>query len=681
VHGAHAFLPALSTVLCVAAVTTVLFQRLHQPVVLGYLLAGLLVGPHVPIPLVADPEIVQTLSELGVILLMFSLGLEFSLRKLLQVGPRAALTAVVESSVMVWLGYLAGRAFGWSRVGSLFAGATVAISSTTIVARAFDEQRVSGAARDRVLGVLVVEDLVAILLMTLLTAVAGGDRVSPLLLATSAGRLALFLVLLVAIGLLVVPRAVRAIVKTGKPETLLVASVGLCFAVALLAQEAGYSVALGAFLAGSLVSESGEAHAIEPLVAPVRDLFAAVFFVSVGMLIDPLLIAHHWRLVLALSGLVLAGKTLGVGLGAFLTGSSPRQALAAGMSLSQIGEFSFILAGLGLALKAAPAELYPAAVAVSAFTTLTTPWMIRLSGPAAALVDRKLPHRLQTFAALYGSWVDALAEAPVQRTAGARHDARRLLRDLALLAGVLIGTSLGHGALAGFFAEHLSLPLLACEVAVFACAAAVAAPLGAGVVLLSRGLGRKLALSALPESGRMVDLAQTPRRALLVTLQLTLLLACGLLLLAVTQPFLPGWVSLLLPLLALPVSAVVFWRTATNLDGHVRAGAEVIADALLSQSRATPHGRVELGEVDRLLPGMGAPTAVRIEAGDPAAGRSLKELNLRGATGATVLAIARGEERVVAPGPDERLRAGDVLALAGTHEAVAAASALLSGQR
>jgi CPA2 family monovalent cation:H+ antiporter-2 len=383
-HSAHHFLLALTIVLCVAAVTTVLFQRLRQPVVLGYILAGLVVGPHVPIPLVADREIVQTLSELGVILLMFALGLEFSLRQLVRVGPTAGVTALVQSSIMVWLGFVAGRAFGWTTLESVFAGAIVAMSSTTIIAKAFDDLGVRGALRDLVVGVLLVEDLFAILFMAVLTAVATGAGVSPGELGATLGRLGAFLAVLLAVGMLLVPRGIRYVSRHGSPETLLVASLGLCFAISYLALAAGYSVALGAFIAGSLVAESGRAHVVEDLVRPVRDLFAAIFFVSVGMLIEPALVARHWVAIVVFIGLVVAGKSLAVALGAFLTGNGVRTSVQAGMSLAQIGEFSFILASLGASLGATREFLYPLAVAVSAVTTLTTPWLITGSGPAAA---------------------------------------------------------------------------------------------------------------------------------------------------------------------------------------------------------------------------------------------------------------------------------------------------------
>ncbi|MBM4336971.1 MAG: cation:proton antiporter, partial [Deltaproteobacteria bacterium] len=311
---AHAFLVALTIVLGVAAVTTVVFQRLGQPVVLGYIIAGLIIGPSVPIPLVADRQIVATLSELGVILLMFSLGLEFSLTKLLRLGPAPSLTALLVSSLMIWLGFVSGQLLGWTTLESLFAGALIAISSTTIIAKVFDDQAIGGPLRELVVGVLIVEDLLAILLMATLTAIASGSGLSASEMAITTGKLAAFLIGLVAIGLLVVPRGVRGIQRLGRPETTLVTSIGFCFGVSLLAHAFGYSVALGAYIAGALIAESGEEKPIDQLVKPVRDLFAAIFFVSVGLLIDPALIARHWQAVAAFSAVVIVGKIVGVSL-------------------------------------------------------------------------------------------------------------------------------------------------------------------------------------------------------------------------------------------------------------------------------------------------------------------------------------------------------------------------------
>ncbi|HMC32847.1 MAG: potassium transporter [Deltaproteobacteria bacterium 13_1_40CM_68_24] len=678
-HHANVFLTNLAIVLCVAAVTTVVFQRLRQPVVLGYILAGLLVGPHVPFPLVADDEIIRGLSELGVILLLFTIGLEFTVEKLLRVGAAAAIVAAVEVSIQIILGDLAGRIFGWSPRESLFAGAVVAISSTTIIAKAFAELRIGGRLRELVLSILIVEDLIAILLLAALTTLSAG-RLSAAELGITAGRLALFLGCVVVAGLLIIPRLVRAILKLDRPETTAVASVGICFAFALLAQRFGYSVALGAFLAGTLVAESQHGVSIEHLLQPVRDLFAAVFFVSVGMLIDPRLVRQHWAAILVLSAVVIAGKTVGVSIPAFLTGAGIRTSVAASMSLAQIGEFSFIIAAVGTSTRIVPDFFYPVAVSVSALTTLTTPWMIRASGPVAAWVDRKLPHALQTFVALYASWIDGL-RAPGPRRTRAQRLVRLLLLDAALLTAAVV-------LCARFFPDVVDwlrargLGARAAEMIALATAIALTTPFLAGSVRLVGALALSLATQALPAGAPgKVDLAAAPRRALVVALQLAAAVALGLPLFAVARAFLP-----LAPTLALFAAAFVFlgirlWLSVTQLQGHVRAGAQVLA-AAFSQARGTPaagSGAVE-AEIGRVLPGLGSPVRFTLSQGSPAVGRTLASLNLRGATGATVLAIARAGEEVLVPTGHEVLRVDDVLALAGTGEAVEAARALLSGR-
>jgi CPA2 family monovalent cation:H+ antiporter-2 len=685
-HDAHAFLKALTIVLGVAAITTVLFQRLRQPVVLGYLIAGFVIGPHVPVPLVADSAIVGTLSELGVILLMFSIGLEFSLSKLAEVGVSVGITAVIQCSLMAWLGFVTARFFGWTTLEGLFTGAIIAISSTTIIAKAFDEQKIGGKLRKMVFGVLIVEDLVGILLMAALTAIASGAGLSARALALTTGRLAAFLVGLLVVGLLLVPRATRALVRLKRPETTLIASVGFCFAVALLAQEFGYSVALGAFIAGSLIAESGVEKEVEHVVTPVRDVFAAIFFVSVGMSMNPALIAEHFAAVATLTAVVVFGKIIGVALGAFLSGNGTRLSIEAGMSLAQIGEFSFIIAALGLSLHATRDFLYPIAVAVSGITTLLTPWLIRAARPVAFAFDRVLPQPLQTFASLYGTWIESFGASTEPRSspAIARKLAGSLVLDGALLAGLTIGTSVALDDIADYVQKKIDLDPSLARTVVIGAALALAVPFLVGIARVSRRLGRVLAEAALPSQAaadhKTVDLAQAPRRVLVLALELAIVLLVGAPLVALTQPFLPGYSGAVTLLALLVALGFVFWRSAADLEGHVRAGAQMIVEALAAQAgtgKDDNRAPMDLGEVNRVLPGLGAPVPVLVEDGSPAIGKSLADLNLRGATGATVLVIRRGPESLIVPTASETLRGGDVLALAGTKEAVAAAKLLL----
>ncbi len=676
---ANAFLVNLAMVLCVAAATTVVFQRLRQPLVLGYILAGLLVGPYVPFPLVADSDTIHGLSELGVILLLFGIGLEFTFERLMRVGAAAAVVALVEISVQIILGDVAAKAFGWTSSEALFAGAMMAMSSTTIIAKAFNEMKVGGRVRELVLAVLIVEDLVAILLLTGLSTLAAGS-LSAGELGMTAGRLLLFLAVVFGAGMLVVPRLVRAVVKLDRPETTGIACVGICFAFALLAQRFDYSVALGAFLAGSLVAESGEGVRVEHILEPVRDLFGAVFFVSVGMLIDPKMVAANWLPVLVLSAVVVAGRIVGVSIPAFFTGESVRTSIAASMSMAQIGEFSFLIAQMGMATGAIREFLYPVAVSVSAVTTLTTPWMIRAAGPASAWVDRKLPHALQTFVALYGSWIDGL-RAPGPRKTRVQRQGRLLLGDAILLAAVLVFSARWFYDAVAWLRARAGLGLVAAEVIAMAAAIVLATPFVVGIVRLTGALAIALAAQALPDAAPgKVDLAAAPRRALIVALQLAVAVALGLPLFAVARVFLPLAPTVILFGGAFLVLAVRLWRSVNQLQGHVRAGAQVLAEAFAGAvgERPAPVGRHTEEQVHLAVPGLGSPVRVPVESGSAAIGRTLAELNLRGATGATVLAILRGGDRILVPTGQEQLHEGDVLALAGTHESIGAARGLIS---
>jgi CPA2 family monovalent cation:H+ antiporter-2 len=413
-------------------------------------------------------------------------------------------------------------------------------------------------------------------------------------------------------------------------------------------------------------------------------MFAAIFFVSVGVLIDPALIAEHCLAVAVLTAIVVVGKVLGVSLGAFLTGGSVRTSVRAGMSLAQIGEFSFIIAGLGLSLKATGHFLYPVAVAVSAITTLTTPWLIKASGPVANFIDRAMPRPLQTFVALYGSWVEQLSTSPREATlrSEVRRLARLLLVDLALLAVVAFGASFGMERLSALFERKFELSATVARIAIVVAAVALALPLSVGVVRVAHRLGVTIAQAAMPAAAEgTVDLAAAPRHALIVTLQLAVLLLAGLPLLAVTQPIFGGVYGAIFFGLSLAALSVAFWRGATNLHGHVRAGAETIVHAIVAQSRkGTPSMMPPdpLSQVHEVLPGIGEPTLFRLTKQSAAVGQTLAQLNLRGITGATVLAITRRGKGMLLPTAEEVLEEDDILALAGSHTAIEEAKALLA---
>ncbi len=681
---AHEFLRTLAIVLMMAAGTTVLFQRLRLPVVFGYLAAGMLVGPYTSFPLVADPSIVQSLSELGVILLMFSIGLEFRLKRVGQVAGTAGIAALLETGIMFALGALAADLLGWTPFERLVTGAMVAISSTTIISRTFAELDVRGKVAELVFGILIIEDLIAIVLLATLGALAAGGGMGWEQIGLTLIRLATFLGGLLVAGLVLVPRFMRAVVKLGRDETTLVASVGICFAAALLALGFGYSIALGAFVAGSLVAESGEAHRIEKLVHPVRDIFVAIFFVSVGMLLDPGVMRAHIGTILLFTVLVMVGKTLAASTGAFLSGAGLGPSIQAGLSLAQIGEFSFLIATLGVA-AGARSELFTIAVAVSAITTLATPMLVKRAGVVASTVDRKLPHRLQTFSALYGTWIARLRDAAPTELPRQRRLARQLALDAMLLGVIGLGAAAERGRFTAILQRSFDIAPERGALIVWLGATVLIVPVVTAIFLTSRNLGGELATRALPPGKGRLDLARAPRRALTVTFHIGLMsLALAVPLLAL-QPLLPRFASpvIVAGLAALLVGAV--WQATRDLEGHARAGAEVIATALVQElNRDTAEHDLNrtMERMVAMLPGLGEPVLMTVAPDSRCVGKTLGKLDLRGLTGATVMAITRdptGDRKSFIPEATTRLEAGDLLAVAGAPDALASIREIVSG--
>ncbi|WP_347554808.1 cation:proton antiporter [Robbsia sp. KACC 23696] len=410
-HHTVGFIQDLAVIMAIAGAITLLFHRIRQPVVLGYILAGVVIGPHTPpFNLIGNEQTISTLAELGVVFLLFSLGLEFSMKKLFRVGLTAVVAAVTEIALMLWLGYGIGRYFGWSAMDSLFLGAMLAISSTTIIVKALDELKLK---RERfaqlVFGILIVEDILAIAMIALLSGVAGSGSVDPYQVAVTLCKLVLFMTVSLLVGFLLVPRFLDYVARFRNAEVLLITTLGLCFGFCLIVVKLDYSIALGAFLIGAIIAESRQVHAIEALIRPVRDLFSAIFFVTIGLMLDPAILAQHGWAIAVITVAVVLGKVLGCGLGAFVTGNDGRTSMQVGMSLAQIGEFSFIIAALGLSLHVTSDFLYPVAVAVSALTTLFTPYLIRAASPLSALIGRRMPTRVARVGGVYTQWLQNLA--------------------------------------------------------------------------------------------------------------------------------------------------------------------------------------------------------------------------------------------------------------------------------
>jgi CPA2 family monovalent cation:H+ antiporter-2 len=384
------FLEDMAVVLSIAAPATIICQMLRQPPLLGYLVAGMVVGPNIP-GVYANTERIHLIAQLGVTVLVFAIGLEFNLRRLIRLAPTAGLVAVMQCAAMVGLGYLVGHLMGWTRWDSLLTGAMLSISGVVIIAKAFEEVPVEPRVREFVFGVVLCEDVLAILLMAVLITIANGGAVSFRAVSIDAGLLVSFVVVVIAIGLATIPYLVRGVASFKRPETLLITSLGLCFACAMIAQRAGYSLVLGAFLAGVLVAESGHGEEVEKLIVPIRQVFGAMFFVAVGMLIDPKLLIAYWPVVAGLAAVVVAGKVISVSLASIAIGERPNTALKTGFAMAQIGIFSFLIVEAGAGASGTHSFLYTLAVGVCATTAVLCPLLIRVSTPVADWLDRHIP--------------------------------------------------------------------------------------------------------------------------------------------------------------------------------------------------------------------------------------------------------------------------------------------------
>lgn len=407
---AISFIQDLAVIMLVAGVVTILFHRLKQPVVLGYIVAGFIIGPHTPpFGLIHDEDTIKTLAELGVIFLMFCLGLEFSLRKLFKVGATAFIAAFLEIILMIWIGYEIGRWFDWKTMDSLFLGAILAISSTTIIVKALNDLKMKNQRfAQLIFGVLIVEDILGIGIIALLSSIAVSGTVSSGEVFSTVGKLSLFMIVALVIGILLVPRLLEYVAKFESNEMLLITVLGLCFGFCLLVVKLEYSMVLGAFLIGAIMAESRQLLKIERLIEPVRDMFSAIFFVAIGLMIDPqILLQYAWPIAVITVAVVL-GKMLSCGLGAFIAGNDGRTSLRVGMGLSQIGEFSFIIAALGMTLQVTSDFLYPVAVAVSAITTLLTPYLIRGADPLSLKIAAVMPKRMSRVFGMYGEWLRSI---------------------------------------------------------------------------------------------------------------------------------------------------------------------------------------------------------------------------------------------------------------------------------
>ena len=442
---AAGFIQDLAIVMLIAGVVTLLFHRFKQPVVLGYILAGVIIGPYTPpFQLIHDKETIDILAELGIIFLLFTLGLEFTLKKLASVGLTALFGALAEIALMVWAGYSIAMYFGWGAMNGIFLGAMLSVSSTTIIIKVLDDLKMKHERfAQLIFGILIFDDILAIGMIALLSSIAITGEVGTVAVLSTLGKLTLFMVAALVLGILIVPRLLNYVARYKNDEMMLITVLALCFGFCLIVIKLEYSVALGAFVIGAIMAESRHIPVIERIIDPVRNMFSAIFFVAIGLLFDPRILLAYAGPIVLITVVVVFGKLFACGAASFIAGNSGRTSMRVGMGLSQIGEFSFIIAALGQSLKVTSEFLYPTAVAVSAVTSLLTPYLIKWADPLSRKLSDAMPPRVVYIGQLYSTWLQSIQPQGdrAQRAAIIRRIVLQVVINLALVTVVFMG---GH---------------------------------------------------------------------------------------------------------------------------------------------------------------------------------------------------------------------------------------------
>lgn len=634
----------LALILLLGAVVTVLFKFIKQPVVLGYIVAGFLASPHFELlPSVTTEANIDFWAEIGIIVLLFSLGLEFSFKKLVNTGGSAVVTALIIVSGMMCAGYTIGHVMGYNTINSLFLGGMLSMSSTTIILKAFTDMGLRQKKfASMVLAVLIVEDLFAVVMMVILSSIAVNNDVEGKELLLSVAKLVFFLVIWFLVGVYVLPSAFNRVRKYLNSETLLVVSMGLCLGMAVFSVYCGFSLALGAFVMGTILGGTSYAERIEHVVAPVKDLFGAVFFISVGMMVQPDIIVQYWSPILILSAVVICGMIVFGAFGMLVTGQTLKVAIQSGFSLTQIGEFAFIIASLGMSLGVLEPTLYPVVVAVSVLTTFTTPYFIKLSQPFYDLVERHLPGPLRFLIDRYHT------DADKERASGTAWGKelmsgiwRILLYSIVLVAILVIG-------------RHWLLDWLESTIPVWADALGVTITLSVMSPFLVALIGP---LSRIISIKRLRASATPPSLGSVVTAVFGFIIALVFVVNAISMCF-SLRIGVSMALAAIVLVSLLFSRRIRVQMGNIETR---FMDNLNERDlRRTGKNNSVVSDLHLAY--------VTVGVGCDFVGQRLRETFVRPRYGINIVSIQRGQDTYTIPGGDMRVYPGDVLGVIGTDE-------------
>ena len=657
----------LAVILISAGAFTIISKALKQPLILGYILAGFLVGPHISwFPGISSEETVHQWSEIGIIFLMFGLGLEFSFKKLLKVGSSALVTAGSKFLGVFVIGFVAGQAMGWTAMESIFLGGLLSMSSTMVVLKSYDDMGLKGRPwAGMVFGTLVVEDLIAILLMVLLSTMAVSNQFAGGEMLFNLAKLAFFLILWFLVGIYVIPSVLKRARRFLNDEILLIVSIGLCFGMVALAETVGFSSALGAFVMGSILAETIESEHIDRLVAPIKDLFGAIFFVSVGMMVAPAVIVEHWHTILIITLIVMLSHILFAGAGILMTGGGLRNAVHTGFSLAQLGEFGFIIAGVGVTLGVMRDFIYPVIIAVSVITTFTTPYMIKLAGPSYELLLRRLPE----------GWIARL-DAPEQKSrssAAEQSEWKKLLRAyflrIVLYGVIIVAIMIGSKEYLEPLAARLfpSWTPFQLNLAVVVVTLLVMAPFIYGMAISSGSINRS-ASKLLAEK----NANKWPLAGLVLT---RTFLAVSMVLSVIASHFkLAGWAFVLMLF-----GGIIFILAARRTMHRYSLLEQRFLSNLNEKEEAERRSHPVSTSLREKMTGYDVHLEpLEVSPDSIFAGKPLKDIPFRAETGANLVKIRRGNQSITIPSGEVRIYPYDKLLAVGSSAQIDALRAMLS---
>jgi len=645
----------LAIILMAAGLFTVISKALKQPLILGYIIAGFLVGPHLGLVPLSNIDTVYEWSEIGIVFLLFALGLEFSFKKLLKVGSSALLTAVVKCIGMFMVGFCVGAAMGWTQMESIFLGGLLSMSSTTIIIKAYDEMGLKNRPHSTLLfGSLVFEDLIAVLLMVLLSTIAVSNSFAGGEILLALGKLGFFLVLWFVVGIFLVPLILKWVHKFINDEIILIIGIGLCFLMVWMAEAVGFSSALGAFVMGSILAETLEGERIEHSVAGVKDLFGAIFFVSAGMMVDPAMIAAHWKPIIIVTVVAVVGILIFSTIGALITGQGVENAVHIGFSLAQLGEFAFIIAGMGCALGVMRDFIYPVVVAASVITTFTTPYMIKAADPVCNWLYKVLPPELieRLSPSTDANALESLAEQNERKKFFRAFFVRLLLLGVILVGIVFVSYKLLPGLLLKWFPAWNEV--IRAWVAAFAT-----------VVLMLPLLVLFISDSAqVKRSVKLLVIQKKQNKWIVFSMRiLRLFLAIAFLAVVIFHHLSITFWSVLAFVGALTVFTLLtrfLFKSFELIETVFESNLSEKERMERAEKPITSALRDKLAGFDVHVEGVEIPSEFSF------IGKSLREMPFRHETDVTIVELQRGELKIRVPRGDERIFPKDILLAVGT---------------